>query len=136
MSVWGRVVSGVPAFWASWNGRCTAITTEQIAAWEAILVEIETACKRGDAGRLIENDMRFHQAILGAYEDESIIILWQMIVLRMMIDYHRHGELMDSYHEHKRILDAIRSGDKQAALAALRANIQPKVQLDNKWCAL
>ena len=100
------------------------ITTEQIAAWEAILAEIESACKRDDSGGLIEHDMRFHQAILGAYEDESIIILWQTIVLRMMIDYHRHGDLMDSYHEHKRILDAIRAGDRQAALAALRANIQ------------
>lgn len=101
-----------------------SITEEQIASWDHILSEIQFACQQGDVASLIENDLHFHEAILKAYEDEDIVRLWHPIVLRMMIDYHRHGDLMESYYEHKRILDAIRVGDKEAALAALRDNIQ------------
>ena len=100
------------------------ITPKQISRWEEILTEIKTACQRGDTGRLIEADMRFHQAILSVYKTDDMVSLWNPIVLRMMIDYRRHGDLMESYTEHKRILDAIRIGDKQAALESLQANIQ------------
>lgn len=100
------------------------ITPTQLADWEAILADIETACRRGNAAALIEHDLRFHQAILSAYGDEDIITLWQPIVLRMMLDYQRHNDLMESYTEHRRIFDAIRAGDKVAALEALHTNIQ------------
>jgi len=100
------------------------IDEEHIAAWEQILGEIETACRQGDVASLAEHDLRFHQAILSTYEDEDIIRLWHPIILRMLIDYHRHGDLMESYYEHKRILDAIRARDLKSALAALQDNIQ------------
>ncbi|MBE0698769.1 MAG: GntR family transcriptional regulator, partial [Anaerolineaceae bacterium] len=100
------------------------IGEEQIVAWEKILENIKMACERSDPGALVEYDLNFHQAILSAYGNDDIVTIWQPIVLRMLIDYHRLGDLMESYYEHKRILDAIKVGNKTAALAALQANIK------------
>ncbi len=50
--------------------------------------------------------------------------LWQPVALQLLMHYNDFGNMMDSYDEHKGILDAIRAGDKFAALAALAANIQ------------
>ena len=43
----------------------------------------------------------------------------------MLMKYDRFGDdLMQSYDEHKRIIDAVQTGDKAGAVAALAANIQ------------
>ncbi len=101
-----------------------SITEEKVAELDGILQDIEKACKSDDTTGLVEHDLRFHRAILTTYNDEDILALWQPIVMRMLIHYTRHGDLMDSYDEHKRILDEIKKGDKEAALAALVANLQ------------
>lgn len=100
------------------------ITEADIAAWERILTDIKAACEADDRATLVDHDLRFHQAIIQSHDDKDIFALWQPIALRMLMQYNRFTDLMDSYREHKIILDAIRSGDKAAALAALEANIQ------------
>ncbi|MEM7539770.1 MAG: GntR family transcriptional regulator [Chloroflexota bacterium] len=100
------------------------ITEADIAQWEGILADIQAACEQGDTAALVDHDLRFHQAIIQSHDDKDIFALWQPIALRMLMQYTRFDDLMDSYHEHKGILDAIRSGDKAASLAALEANIQ------------
>ena len=100
------------------------ITPADIAEWERILGDIQIACETGDTAALVDHDLRFHQAIIQSHDEKDIFALWQPIALRMLMQYTRFTDLMESYHEHKTILDAIRSGDKAAALAALEANIQ------------
>lgn len=100
------------------------ITESDIAAWEQILVDIQTACEASNTAALIDHDVRFHQAIIQSHDDKDLFALWQPIALRMLMQYTRFDDLMDSYYEHKAILDAIRRGDKAAALAALKENIQ------------
>lgn len=100
------------------------ITEADIVAWEHILADIKAACERGDTAALIDHDLRFHQAIIQSHDDQDIFALWQPIALRMLMQYTRFDDLMDSYREHKSILDAIRRGDKAASLAALEMNIQ------------
>lgn len=100
------------------------ITEEDIATWEDILVDIKEACQQGDTDALINHDIRFHQAIIQSHDDKSLFTLWYSVTLRMLMQYQRFDDLMDSYHEHKRILGAIRRRDKTAALQALVANIQ------------
>ena len=100
------------------------ITDADIALWEDILAEIRLACESNDVDTLTENDLRFHQAIIQSHDDKDIFTLWQPIAMRMMMHYHRHEDIMESYREHKRILDAIRRGDRAAALRALETNIQ------------
>ena len=42
----------------------------------------------------------------------------------MMLHYERHGDWIESYREHVAIFEAIKSGDRKAAKAALVTNIQ------------
>lgn len=100
------------------------ITAEQIAAWEQILGEIEAACRRNSISALIEADLKLHHAFVSAYTQADLLPVWQPVVLRMMMDYRRHADLMESFYEHRRIVQAIAAGDQVEALAALKANIR------------
>ena len=100
------------------------ITPEGLTAWTHILADIKVACEAGDTASLVDHDLHFHQAIIQSHDDKALFALWQPIALRMLMQYNRFDDLMDSYREHQTILDAIRSGDKAASLAALEANIQ------------
>lgn len=100
------------------------ITAADIAIWDGILADIKTACEMNDVHALKEHDLRFHQAIIQSHGDKDLFALWQPIVMRMMMRYNRHGDIMESYREHRLILDAIRSGAKDAARQALESNIQ------------
>ena len=101
------------------------ISDEDIDNWSAILADIKAACQRGDKASLLDHDLRFHQAIVQSHDEREFFTLWQPITLRMLMQYGRFGDdLMASYAEHAAIFDAIRRGDKEAALKALAANIQ------------
>lgn len=100
------------------------ITADDIAVWDEILNDIKFACESNDLNALTDHDLRFHQAIVKSYDDRDLFTLWQPIAMRMMMQYNRLDDLMESYREHKRILDAIRSGDQTAAIEALSTNIQ------------
>ena len=100
------------------------ITESDIALWEEILADIRQACERNDLDALTEHDLRFHQAIIQSHDDRDLFALWQPIAMRMMMHYNRLDDIMDSFREHARILDAIRVGDRAAAIDALTANIQ------------
>ncbi len=100
------------------------ITEADIARWDDILADIHGACLAHDVDALTDCDLRFHQAIIQSHDDRDIFTLWQPIAMRMMMQYTRHEDIMESYREHKRILDAIRLGDKARAIEALQANIQ------------
>lgn len=100
------------------------ITAEDVGQWEGILGEMEAACRRNDSVALADCDLRFHAALIRSHDDDGLLTLWQPIALRMLMQYNRFENLMDSYAEHRRILDAIRSGEKEAALEALAVNIQ------------
>ena len=100
------------------------ITTEDIAIWEEILNDIKAACESNDLNALTDHDLRFHQAIIKSHDDRDLFTLWQPIAMRMMMQYNRLDDIMDSYREHQRILDAIRARDQAAAIEALSTNIQ------------
>ena len=100
------------------------ITDGDIDAWQAILNDIRTACESNDLNALTNYDLRFHQAIVKSHDDRDLFTLWQPIAMRMMMQYTRLDDIMDSYREHKRILDAIRADDRRAAIEALSTNIQ------------
>ncbi len=100
------------------------ITESDIELWEEILADIRRACELNDVDALTEHDLRFHQAIIQSHDDKDLFALWQPIAMRMMMHYNRLVDIMDSYREHERILDAIRAGDRSAAVSALTANIQ------------
>ncbi len=100
------------------------ITEEDIALWQELLANIRLACESNDVDALTETDLRFHQAIIQSHDDKDLFTLWQPIAMRIMMHYNRLDDIMESYREHERILDAIRQGDRVAALKALETNIQ------------
>jgi DNA-binding GntR family transcriptional regulator len=100
------------------------ISEKDIQTWELILEEIKDACQSGAKVALTNLDIRLHEAIIQACDDQGLFTIWQTITLRMSMRYQRHGDLMESYYEHKRIIDAIRAGDKAEAIAALNANLR------------
>ena len=91
---------------------------------DAILKDIKFACEKEDTMALVEYDLQFHKSIIDCHEDPEVFAIWEPIMIRMLMHYDRHPNLMDSYHEHKAIVDAIQDGDKDAAMSALQSNIQ------------
>ena len=100
------------------------VTAADLARWDGILQDIRAACAQGDVDALTEHDLRFHGAIVQSHDDPDLFALWQPIATRMMMQYHRHDDIMESFREHKRILDAIRAGDLAETIRALESNIQ------------
>ncbi len=100
------------------------ITQKDITQLEKILEKIKQACLNDDMGALLEQDLNFHRAIIEQHDEKDLFSIWRPMALRMLIQYNRLGDLIESYHEHSRILDAIKKGDKAAALKALEDNIQ------------
>ncbi|MFK7800233.1 MAG: GntR family transcriptional regulator [Anaerolineae bacterium] len=100
------------------------ITQEDIQKLEVILADIKEACGRNDMGTLLEHDLNFHRVIIQSHDEKDLFSIWRPMALRMLIQYNRLGDLMESYQEHKSIFDAIQNGDKVAAIEAIKANIR------------
>jgi DNA-binding GntR family transcriptional regulator len=88
------------------------------------LKAFETACRDGDLPLVVRYDMEFHRMILRESGHSRLESVWLPIMGGMRLPYGRHKTLLESHAEHKRIVQAIQSGDKAEALAALKANIQ------------
>jgi DNA-binding GntR family transcriptional regulator len=86
--------------------------------------QLRTACETADMSAVVQHDMAFHRCIVESHGDDEMVAIWLPIVVRMMLHYTRHKELMDSYHEHMAIVDAIRKGQAKQAIRALEKNIQ------------
>jgi GntR family transcriptional regulator, rspAB operon transcriptional repressor len=99
------------------------ITPEDLARWDQILAGIKSACAAGDLPTLVEHDMAFHRSIIERTGDLDLLAIWLPIVVRMMLHYSRHTDLMQCYAEHERVVKAIKAGKKQQAVKALIANI-------------
>jgi DNA-binding GntR family transcriptional regulator len=100
-----------------------SLTPDDIRNWERLLAGIRAACLAGDMPALVEHDMAFHRSIVERTGDPDLLAIWLPIIVRMMLHYSRHTDLMQCYAEHERVVTAIKSGDKAAAVAALQANI-------------
>ena len=95
-----------------------------LAQLDEICEQLKSACEADDMSGVVQHDMAFHRCIVGSHGDEEMVAIWLPIVVRMMLHYTRHKELMDSYREHVAIVDAIRKGQKKKAVRALEKNIQ------------
>lgn len=97
---------------------------QSIADLQTTVDKLKSACEREDLSAIVEHDMALHRIILEASESRDIVAIWLPIVSRMMLHYSRHNSMMESHKEHAAIVEAIRAGDKKAAIVALEANIQ------------
>ncbi len=86
--------------------------------------QLRMACEAEDMPAVVKHDMAFHRCIVESHGNDEMVAIWRPIVVRMMLHYMRHKDLMDSYHEHVSIVDAIRQGHQKKAICALEKNIQ------------
>lgn len=85
---------------------------------------MKAACEAEDLPTIVEQDMALHRLIIQSSGNPDLLAIWLPIVSRMMLHYSRHNSMMESHREHAAIVDAIRAGDQEAAVASLEANIQ------------
>jgi GntR family transcriptional repressor for pyruvate dehydrogenase complex len=100
------------------------MSDDDITRMRSILETLHDACERDSIGEVEEADMLFHSTIVSKYGDKHLLDLWQSVVTRMMLRYARFDNLIESYNEHRAILEAIEARDRNAAIKAVKANIQ------------
>ena len=91
---------------------------------EQICVELKVACETNDMSSVVQYDMALHRCIVEGGGGDEMVAIWLPIVVRMMLHYTRHKELMENYGEHVAIVEAISKGNLKQAKRALERNIQ------------
>ena len=100
------------------------IDRDDLAFFEHNLEEFYRFCKHAKISSMVEHDMAFHRYIVEKVDEPGLVAIWLPVVTNMMLPYSRHKDLMESYEEHIAIFEAIKSGNKKAAIRNLKANIQ------------
>ena len=94
------------------------------ASLKAALEDLKTACAGGDAAAVARCDMAFHEAMLLACGGDDFLPIWKWLCSQMLLAYSRLENYQQVYDEHVAILAALKSGRKQASVAAVKANIR------------
>ena len=97
---------------------------DALLAVENALQELKMACEGNDVAAVARCDMAFHEAILAGCGGDDFILAWKQLCSRMLLAYTRLDDYQQVYKEHAELLDAIRSGKKQAIVTAIKANIR------------
>jgi DNA-binding GntR family transcriptional regulator len=91
---------------------------------ESALADLRTACDRDDVAAIARCDMAFHESILVACGGQDLVPAWKQLCSRMLLTYTRLSDYRQAYLEHDAIFQALRAKKKQAAIAAIKANIK------------
>lgn len=101
-------------------------TPDQLAALQEIIQEIKGALQQSDKWRVVQLDMRFHELMCALSGHSRLTKAW----LRMSDQLHSFFAAADHLYEDKQIIerhqllvDAIASGSREDALAAIREHI-------------
>ena len=102
-------------------GRLTEADVDRL---DKTVERLRSACEMADIGEIVQHDMALHRCILEATGNVDLLSMWLPIVSRMMLQYSRHRDMMESHREHAAIVETIRKRDETAAIEALTINIQ------------
>lgn len=102
---------------------CDRLTNDDVRQLDEIVAQMKVACERNDLTETIDRDLAMHRWIVERVGDADLTALWLQVIVRMRLRYTRHKSLLDAWREHRAVVDALRKGDRVAALAALEANI-------------
>lgn len=105
------------------------VTPEQLAVLDASLLAMEGMIN--DRTRFLEEDQRFHMAVVVASGSQTLIdlveFLWQQRTLPVYRAFEKHftgaAEQTAVLEEHRAIVEAIRQGDSRKARSAMRRHI-------------
>lgn len=106
---------------------CERITEEQMQQLEKAAKDFEASKGSMDLIRIAETDMKFHEIIYEATQNERLVQMLNNLrenMYRYRIEYLKDPNYYDSLvGEHREILDAIAAGDKEHARMCMRAHI-------------
>ncbi|MEC2343640.1 GntR family transcriptional regulator [Paenibacillus barengoltzii] len=88
---------------------------------EAMIQRMEKAVEQNDTLRILELDMDFHGFFYKRCDNQAILELWNHMrtkVMRFMAISNRHHTTEMLADWHRRLIDALRTGDSEAAEAA------------------
>jgi DNA-binding GntR family transcriptional regulator len=104
---------------------------DQLDAITTAFNDLVEAAKTGDTGAIVERDLAFHQAIVALLDSSRLDEFFAALTkeLRFYLTVLTREESPDDVvAEHQVILDAIRLGDRDRAVAEIRAHVDVSVQ--------
>lgn len=106
---------------------CDRITPLQFVQLEKAAKEFEDSKGSMDLIRIAETDMKFHEIIYEATQNERLVQMLNNLrenMYRYRIEYLKDANYYDSLvREHQEILDAVKTGDKARARVCMRDHI-------------
>ncbi len=96
-----------------------------LLALERNLRMFELACRDEDMPTVVQLDLDFHRIILRNCGHHGLESVWLPLMGGIRLPYSRHRELLESHKEHVAILDAIREGNSDKVVKAIRQNVMP-----------
>lgn len=106
---------------------CDRITPEQLQALKAAAKAFEASKGSNDVIRIAENDMKFHEIIYEATQNERLVQMLNNLrenMYRYRIEYLKDPNYYDSLvREHRKILEAIETKDRENARIYMRDHI-------------
>lgn len=104
---------------------------EQLAAIIEAFEELERAAATGDAAAIVDRDLAFHQSIVALLDSTRLDEFFAGLTkeLRFYLTVLSKSETPEEVvAEHRLILDALRLGDHDRAVAEIRAHVETSVQ--------
>src|SRR5689334_517038 len=104
---------------------------DQLDAITTAFNDLVEAAKTGDTGAIVDRDLAFHQAIVALLDSSRLDEFFAALTkeLRFYLTVLTREEAPDEVvAEHQVILDAIRLGDRDRAVAEIRAHVDASVQ--------
>ena len=104
------------------------LNEDDFAQWRAILERMRSACVAEDYTAIAEHDIEFHRSIVRRSRQRDLESIWTSLVGRVRSHFwetqrQNYASPIDIYEEHVRILEALRSGNIEVAVAVLEERI-------------
>ena len=102
------------------------LTEEDFAELGKQVWLMEQAAERGDLGRHVEADLRFHEIVIAASGQTHTVQIWRTIWPRIRAYFYRYGrgqDLVKMVDEHRELLAALQTRDRDLLLAQLERHI-------------
>ena len=103
----------------------------QLDAITAAFDDLVAAARTGDLREIVDRDLAFHQAIVALLDSTRLDDFFAAMTkeLRFYLTVLSKSETPDEVvADHRRILDAIRAGDRDRAVAEIRSHVDTSVQ--------
>ena len=103
------------------------LTAQNFQTWDQILNKMKVACDDSDTMSTAEHDLAFHRSLVNLSNSKDLIAIWTSIVARVRNHFReshsRYKDFADIHKEHLTVVEALRSGDLNKALAAIEKHI-------------